>query len=137
MASYNTIQKKQITDFLTKNFESEFTIEELSKRLCETFGVDAPGKSTIYRLVSKMVEDGVLKRLVKGNSRRFIYQIAAGEHCEEHLHMKCLKCGKLLHMNNEQSKEILLRILSENRFNVNEKQTVLLGNCRDCEEDVK
>lgn len=134
MACYNTVQKKMITDFLTQQCERAFSIEELSHELSVFFGEDAPGKSTVYRLVQKMVEDGTLKRIVKGNSRNFVYQIAAGEHCATHLHMKCEKCGRLLHMEDEQSHGLLMKIFEENGFFVNEKQTVLFGKCIECEE---
>ena len=135
MASYQTAQKKQLVDFLTRYCETAFTAEELAERMKEeSGGAGTPGKSTVYRLIRKMVEDGTVKRLVKGNSRKFVYQIAAGEHCATHLHMKCVKCGRLLHMDDEQSRCILLQVLAENKFCIDEKQTVLLGNCGDCEK---
>ncbi len=135
MVGYNTVQKKLLMDFLKENCEKAFAIEELAHELGERFGENAPGKSTVYRLVQKMVDDGTLKRLVKGNSRSFIYQLAAGEHCAKHLHMKCIECGRLLHMDDEHSRGLLLKIFEENAFSVNEKQTVLLGKCINCKED--
>ncbi len=135
MASYHTVQKKQLTDFLLKNSEEAFTAEEIAERIKAELGAEAaPGKSTVYRLIGKMADEGIVKRLVKGNSRRFVYQIAAGEHCATHLHMKCTECGRLLHMGDEQSGRILLRIFAENNFRVDEKQTVLLGKCGKCAE---
>ncbi len=135
MACYKTVQKRIVSDFFEKHCEKAFSVEELSHELGRRFGADAPGKSTVYRIVQKMVEEGTLKRLVKGNSRSFVYQIAAGEHCAMHLHMKCIECGRLLHMDDEQSHGLLRKILEENGFCVNEQQTVLLGKCIDCEEE--
>ena len=90
MAQYQTEQKKMLLAYMKAHSEDAFTIEELCERLKEekTF-LQAPGKSTIYRLMPKLVEEGLVKRFVKGNSRKFLYQMVCGEHCDRHLHMKC------------------------------------------------
>ena len=136
MAAYRTVQKRILTDYLTKHCEEAFTVEELAEKIKDGGYTDGvPGKSTIYRLIQKLVDDGVVKRFVKGNSRRFVYQIAAGEHCNSHLHLRCIECGRLLHMDDDESLEILARVLKQNNFSIDEKKTVLLGKCAECSPD--
>ena len=133
MASYQTAQKKILIEYMTKHCDTAFTVEELAEKIGEDGCREhVPGKSTLYRLMQKMVEDGRVKRFVKGNSRRFVYQIAAGERCDSHLHLKCTECGKLLHMDDDESLEILSTVLAKNSFNIDEKKTVLLGKCGEC-----
>ena len=132
MAHYQTAQKKKLIEFLTSNREKAFSVEELDLQLKSTAeGEAAPGKSTLYRLIRSLVDEGLVKRLVKGNSRQFIYQIA-GEECAYHLHMKCVECGRLIHMEHGESLKLLEEIFHKNHFKVDERQTVLMGKCDGC-----
>lgn len=131
MATYNTHQKDILLSFLRENKDTPMGIDELSVRLSETCP-DAPGKSTIYRLIGQLVEKGTVKRFVKGNSRQFLYQLAGSEECHSHLHLKCTECGKLLHMGHTLSEKMLSDILGESDFSVKVDSTTLFGCCKDC-----
>ena len=131
MASYNTHQKELLISFLQKHSDTPLGIDELCDKLRESTE-DAPGKSTVYRLMGQLVEKGTVKRFVKGNSRQFLYQIAGGEECHHHLHLKCTGCGKLLNMNPQQSEMLLSNILGTNDFCVEPDSTTLFGSCKDC-----
>lgn len=132
MAEYKTHQREAVISFLSDNPEKQFSVEELAGKLQEDYGEKSPGKSTVYRLINKLVEDGSVKRYEKGNSRQFVYQITAGEDCHHHLHMKCLGCGKLLHMEHEQSDELIRMIYGGSDFAVDSEQTTLYGCCKKC-----
>lgn len=131
MAKYKTHQKNLLTDFLTSHPDTPFTVEQIVTELKKSSD-DAPGKSTVYRLISALVEEGTVKRFVKGNSRQFQYQIAGGEDCHHHLHMKCVSCGKLFHMEDELSEKLLEDIMENNSFRVECDQTTLYGCCKEC-----
>ena len=131
MATYMTQQKKLLLDFLKSHPDTPFSVEELTKQL-ESTSETTPGKSTVYRLIGQLVESGTVKRFVKGNSRQFLYQIAGGEECHHHLHLKCTSCGKLLHMGHSLSNQVLSEILGESDFSVEVESTTLFGCCRDC-----
>ena len=133
MAHYQTAQKKILTEFLTKNHEKAFSVEELAEGMEREYSKScAPGKSTIYRLIQKMADEVSVKRMIGEHSRKFTYQIAAGEHCAYHLHMKCTDCGRLLHMDDDESLRIMKEILKTNKFRIDERQTVLVGKCSNC-----
>ena len=117
MATYNTHQKDILLSFLKENKDTPMGIDELSQRLSAVCP-DAPGKSTIYRLIGQLVEKGTVKRFVRGNSRQFLYQLAGSEECHSHLHLKCTECGKLLHMGHSLSEQLLSDILGESDFSV-------------------
>ena len=131
MATYNTHQKDILLSFLKENKDTPMGIDELSERLSDGYP-DAPGKSTIYRLIGQLVEKGTVKRFVKGNSRQFLYQLAGSEECHSHLHLKCTECGKLLHMGHSLSEKMLSDILGESDFSVKVDSTTLFGCCKDC-----
>ena len=132
MAQYETEQKKILLEFLTKNAHQAYSVDELVSGMKETYGEGVPGVSTVYRLMTKLVGEGTVKRFVKGHSRRFVYQIVDGTHCRSHLHLKCMECGKLLHLDERISDALLDQIRANNSFSVNEEETVLFGECAAC-----
>jgi Fur family ferric uptake transcriptional regulator len=132
MAEYATEQKKMLLDFLTKNAHQAFSVDELVSGMKNTYADGVPGISTVYRLMTKLVDEGTVKRFVKGHSRCFVYQIVDGTHCRSHLHLKCMECGKLLHLDDGVSDALLNQIRANNDFSVNEEETVLFGECSAC-----
>ena len=134
MAQYITKQKKILLELLIKNREKAYTIDELIEKMGDLHGGKMPGKSTVYRLMTRLVDDGKVKRFVKGNSRQFLYQIVDGESCEHHLHLKCVTCGKLLHLDEGLSHELLSKVNSSADFFVSEQSTVLFGKCGECKK---
>ena len=132
MAGYATEQKRMLLDFLRDHCESAYTVEELILGMRQTYGEGIPGKSTVYRLMTRLVEEGTVKRFVRGHSRQFVYQIVAGEHCHSHLHLKCMGCGKLIHLDEGLSDELLGKVRASSDFAVDEEETVLFGACAAC-----
>lgn len=134
MAEYATEQKKMLLDFLRSNCENAYTVDRLVADMKEAYGETVPGKSTVYRLMTRLVEEGTVKRFVKGHSRQFLYQIVAGDHCHSHLHLKCIGCGRLIHLDERVSDELLDRVRACSNFSVSEEETVLFGACGDCNQ---
>ena len=132
MAEYNTEQKKILRVYLKENCDRAYTIGELIDELREKHGESAPAKSTVYRLMPNLVEEGSVKRLVKGHGRSFVYQAIAGDDCRCHLHLKCISCGRLLHLDHKTSDELLLKVMNNCSFTISEEETVLLGKCLSC-----
>ena len=131
MAEYKTQQKEVLLGFLYAHRDTPMSVEDISDRLrdaCE----NAPGKSTVYRLMGRLYEEGSVKRFEKGNSRTFLYQFAGEEACHHHLHMRCLSCGRLLHMDHTQSERLLNEIYGSSDFEVDQTETTLFGRCANC-----
>ena len=126
MAEYHTEQKKILLDFLKSNSGNSYTIDEITAALGNNVG-----KSTVYRLMTKLVEE---KRVHKsaGEGRRFVYRITADEHCKHHLHLQCKDCGKVLHLDEATSDALLDSVMCAKDFLVSEEDTVLMGKCAVC-----
>lgn len=129
MKTYNTHQRTALIEFLESNSDKAFTIEEI----IENIDNDELSQSTVYRLMTKLVENGLVHRTVKGNSRSFIYQFINNEKCEGHLHMKCTDCGKVYHLDSSVSSVIKKDIGSSTGFEI-DSQTVILGRCNTCKK---
>lgn len=132
MAEYLTEQKKMLVDILEKDKDKELSIEQIIEELRSEYKKDAPGKSTVYRLITKMVDEGKIRRLPKGKGRKFVYQLIESEHCHSHLHLKCVDCGRLIHLEKRLTEELTERVRAEKDFFVIEENTVLFGRCSSC-----
>lgn len=133
LAEYETKQRRILLDYLTAHPDRGFSVEELYDALLSEHASDiVPGKSTIYRLIARLVSDGLVKRFASGQGRQFAYQIVACEACDAHLHLKCTACGSLYHMDHAVSEQIMREVLTISDFALDEKETVLFGVCKGC-----
>lgn len=128
MAEYKTKQKEILIRFLKTREDTPLSIEEIFEHIGETG--EHLGKSTVYRLINKLCEEGMVKRFEQG--KKFLYQLAGGEDCHYHLHLKCTECGKLIHMDHEQSEKLIEAIYGKQGFTVSQTDTTLFGRCEDC-----
>ena len=135
MAEYVTEQKKILQRILEENKDRAYTVDELVDIMKLSHGDDAPGKSTVYRLITHLTDEGKVKKFSRPDTRKSAYQIIMGEHCDCHLHLKCLDCGKLIHLDEEVSDKLLCAVMNNSNFSVNEEATVLFGKCGSCKND--
>lgn len=131
---YNTEQKKAIIDFFKSNREHHYTVAEVTRAVCE----NGAGKSTVYRQISHLLETGAIRRFETSDSRRFVYQYAdSHEDCDCHYHLKCIKCGRLIHMECSHLDEAKNHISKEHDFIIGCGRSVLYGECVACAEREK
>ena len=129
MRVYHTQQRKILIDFLQNNPEKVFSIDDILAEI----GNEGISQSTAYRLITKLVEDGIVKRTINGNNRSFSYQYINNEKCEGHLHIKCVDCGKVYHLDSSITAQIKNDIINSTDFEM-DSHTVLLGKCNTCKE---
>lgn len=127
--SYNTEQKKAIVAFLHAHSSEQFTVEEIAAALSGEVGV-----STVYRRMPELVKSGDVKRFEVEGARKSVYQAVSCERCGEHLHMKCVDCGRLLHLDHDVSEQIAGLVAENSAFSVSEGKTVLFGTCEECKK---
>ena len=128
---YYTKQMTILVNFFKKNSDKQFTILEISNIICNS----DLGKSTVYRLVSKLLGKGEIKRYVKDGSKQFVYQYNTLNTCKSHLHLKCTDCGKVIHLENDISSAFENRVLKSNDFIISEELSMLYGKCNNCNKN--
>ena len=131
MSEYKTHQKAKLMEFLEKNENRQFTVAQI----CDEMEKQGVGKSTVYRLVDKMVTDGTLRRFVKDNSRKFLYQYTNKNECKHHLHLKCVGCGALIHLDAKTTQKMENDIFNANNFHIDQSKTLLFGQCENCSKE--
>ena len=122
--SYQTQQKTAVLDFLRANAKRQFTVDELISAM----GENAPVKSTAYRLINKLCDEGSVRRFSRDDTKCAVYQLA-GEHCcSEHLHIKCIDCGLLVHLDHDAQD----KLTKSTGFMIDDGLSMLYGVCADC-----
>ena len=126
---YMTSQKKTILDYLILHKEHHYSVEELIDALASD-GTKLP-KSTVYRQIAQLLDDGVLRRFEAPGEKSFVYQYAAGVDCEHHFHLKCTRCGRLIHMECVELEAVRRHIQEEHGFLIG-GSSIIYGICSDC-----
>lgn len=132
-STYQTQQRKILISFLVDSHDRQLTIEEIMEGLKDE-GRNVP-QSSIYRLMKKLVDEGVVRRHAKEDSRQYVYQIIESEECHSHLHLQCTECGKLVHLSHEATSEARQWMQGATGFELNQEKTFLYGTCKECKKN--
>lgn len=134
MAARKTYQTKIRTEILTyfqKNSSITVSVSEL-KAYLNTVGIEA-NNTTIYRYLDKLCSENVVLKYPDADGEKAVYQYAGEAHrCTEHLHLKCVKCGRVIHLDCSFMDEFKEHLLKEHRFHIQCAGDLLHGLCGDC-----
>ena len=110
---YSTNNKRLLIDLFKDNEEKVFKASNLIETL-----KDKMNKATIYRQL-KQFED---------NSYEYQYS----SYCNNHLHLKCKLCGKIIHLKCNDANTFISHVLSIHGFSIDSYSTSILGICKEC-----
>lgn len=131
---YATKKRAWIIKYFAQNPDRDICVNEIYEYLNEN-GMDM-NITTIYRNIDKLVEQGVVLKTVHGKKEQATYQYMKGkEGCIHHLHMKCEKCGRILHLDCGFMSEIVEHIGNEHGFMIDCRNSYIAGLCKECRED--
>lgn len=129
--NYNTKQRDEIVEFFNQHRGKCFTAKELIRS-----GEVSSGEATVYRTLSRLADQGILKRFTDGNAA--CYQLNESESCSRHFHLKCEICGKVLHMDCDVMADVMENIKqhieTDHDFFIDIGKTVIYGICGDCRD---
>lgn len=135
--SYMTPSRKAVLSLFCSHPHRQFTAEQVCTLLCESneAGTALLGKSTVYRQLSKLCEEGQLSRTTATDGTGGavnVYQYAEQDgQGESRFRLQCRLCGRVMPLSCEQI-ETLAAHLHEHHGFVVEGNTVLRGICREC-----
>ena len=127
---YRTEQKTELLAYLSAHADRAFTLSELA----EEMGARGVGKSTVYRQVAALCEEGAVRRYAKEGGRGYTYRYLTRGDCTHHLHLECLLCGKVIHLGREQSALFENALRESNEFALDDSRTLLYGRCGACQK---
>ncbi len=128
MAKYTTKQRKYLLGFLSEHIDEKFSAKQIAKEL-EKDGISV---SAVYRNISELENEGLVKRSAITGSREVYYQYTADKKCSASLHLSCKSCGKMFHMNNDSLLSVISTIKNNDGFLIDKSETVLYGICSKC-----
>ncbi len=135
MEKYNTKQKQIITELLKDNSNRSLTSDEILFMLNKK---DNISKATLYRHLDLLVQNYEVRKFYNSKLGRSQYQYADLEStCSSHLHLRCSKCGKLIHLDCDETTKFINHINSNHGFRIDNLNTVINGVCSECQKKEK
>jgi Fur family ferric uptake transcriptional regulator len=130
---YKTKCKDTIMEILNSNKDITLSADDIFKifqKKCVNVNI-----TTIYRNLDKLEKEGVLNKFPASDSHKALYQIICHDmHNEEHLHMQCSNCGKVIHLDCDYMADFIKHIKDHHQFDLTCDKSILFGLCDDCKK---
>lgn len=130
--TYKTKQSSEILSCLQSFGGNHITVQMILQYFTEQ-GKNI-GVATVYRQLDKLEQEGIVRKFISDGKTGACYQLI-GDDCLEtanHYHLKCEKCGALIHLHCDTLDSLEEHILADHGFSVNPLKTVFYGICKDC-----
>ena len=130
-ANYTTKQGEAVLAFLQSQTGKHFTAARIEAHIAEA-GVTI-GLTTIYRNLDRLAREGKVRKYCIDENTATCYQYVEESDCNDvHFHLKCEKCGELIHTNGKSLPGIARSIRNDYGFEINVGHTVFYGVCGTC-----
>ena len=128
---YNTRTRQLILDYLINNRQHAVSASNILEHL-EAEGA-SPNPTTVYRYLDKLAGEQRIMKYVADKGEKAVFQYVDEErHCREHLHLKCVQCGRIYHLDCHFMDEVRAHLMAEHGFTLQCEGSVLYGLCRHC-----
>ena len=117
-SSYATASRRKILEYLKNSNDHTVTAADVDEYLKQS------GNEEVKMEMIKYVAE-------KGCQAAYQY-VEPGRGCEQHLHLKCVKCGKIIHLECHFMEEISHHIEESHGFTLQCKNSILYGVCKEC-----
>lgn len=124
----NTRQRNLIYDILTSN-KDLITAEDIYLKL---INIDTSvSLSTVYRILDIFVDKGIVLKSNMIGTDKYVFEI---NHLEHEHHLICLKCKKVVHIENCPLTEFEQNVEKDTNFSITGHNLELYGYCPECKE---
>ena len=130
--TYSTKPRECILSFFEKN-----ALDSFSAKYFIDSGDFEIGEATVYRILARLVKEGMLRRIAADKGTGSVYQYDPTAQCGEHFHLKCVQCGETVCIDCSYMESMERHVEDKHRFSVDSKKTVLYGVCSDCKTFVE
>ncbi len=116
-------RKPQVSNWILQTLEKHHVLSAIDIIACIQKEQKNVNKTTVYRAIDKLLEDGKICRQVFGNDI-LMYELRHGDH---HDHLVCESCGTVEAIPCQTMKKKNI-----DGFVVNHHHTTLFGTCKNC-----
>ncbi|MBR7133576.1 MAG: transcriptional repressor [Clostridia bacterium] len=129
--SYNTKSRQYILNYLKANINTTVSVGDILEYL-RLNGISV-NFTTVYRYLNKLTLEKKVIKFTGENGQKSLYQLVREQSsCEEHIHIQCVSCGKLIHLNCGFMDELRSHLKHSHDFDLKCHGSVLYGLCREC-----
>lgn len=128
---YKTKGRKMIWQYLIEEKDHAVSISDIEQFLIEN--QEQVNLSTIYRYLDKLVMDQKVLKYQQEDGKKAVFQYVEEDRCHQHLHMQCVKCGRMIHLNCGFMDEISEHMMEHHHFRLQCQNSILYGICESCE----
>jgi len=135
-STYTTKQGQAIFAHLKSQEGKHLTAARITEHFAD--GETAIGRTTVYRHLDKLVRNGMIRKYLFDENVGACFQyVSENSGAEEHFHLKCETCGKLIHVNCDEMPCVEKGILANYEFEVDVGKTVFYGKCGACSRKLR
>lgn len=128
---YNTNISKVIEEYIDMQTDISFSAADVYSYMQEN-GISV-NLATVYRNLDKLTDRKILIKFKAVNSDNYLYHTAKSDcNCHRHLHIRCRKCGKIVHLDNNLMNEMIARLNEQYHFVLECENSSLCGLCEEC-----
>ena len=134
--NYNTKARKYILDFLKLRQDSTVSAADITAHL-KKMGA-AVNQATVYRYLNRLSRENQVLKFTDSKTQKSVYRfVGVGSGCDEHIHIKCVSCGKLMHLECDFMEDIKRHLSEEHGFLLQCDGSILYGLCGECRKEEK
>lgn len=128
---YKTKTRKLIVSYLSQQ-QTEAVSAKMVFEYLQQQGMNT-NLSTVYRNMDALVNLKIVRKYTDSEGDKSLYQfMGQTSQCSEHLHLQCVKCGRVQHLDCEFMKEIQEHIQTDHKFHLLCCNSMLYGLCESC-----
>ena len=91
--------------------------------------------TTIYRNLDKLVEDKIIMVFASDDRKKSGYKYAGDDSkCRNHLHLQCINCGKIFHLDCYFMNNLDKHISEKHSFDIKCSNSIIYGICNECKK---
>ena len=114
---YTTKTRQIILEYLKRQPAVTVSVSDIEEYLKDE-GIRI-NTTTVYRYLDKLCTEHIVIKYPDLNSDKAVFQFAGEEKkCTEHLHLKCIKCGKIVHLDCDFFHEFVCFLTNSSVFNL-------------------
>ena len=133
---YKTKARAWIMEYLKEHAEKRLTAREICEAIKSE--VDGVNRTTVYRNLDRLCEQGSLVKYKEPNQESWYYQYSSGNgHCNDHMHAQCSECGKIFHLDHDFVEEFEKKMHSVYGLDMNPSKSMIVGKCEECSNKYK
>lgn len=129
---YQTSQKELVLSYLKRSKSKHITAKSLYDELQKDN--EKIGLTTVYRHLESLTKEGILLKSIVDENTPACFEYTGHSLKEECYHLKCINCGKLIHLHCDEVNKLEEHIFDEHGFKINPNRIVFFGECEECQK---